>query len=552
MKGHHVVIWSRSPPEYNQKLMGKDTFACFVDFHKAFDSVDRDLLWHKLSQYGISGKFLNSLTAMYAETECAVEVNHKCTSYFKVSCGVKQGCLLSPALFNIFINDLLMQLSESNLGIQCGSYAKVSVLAYADDIVLLAPNPSSLQSLIDKLNVWCMKNRIAINTSKTKVIHFRNKRHSCSTFEFKCGNLSLDYCSEYKYLGFWINQHLDISLTLQKVSLASRKSLACLIAKAKTVGGFPYDTFYYLYHSLVAPILDYSSCIWGYEERSILERTQNGALRFFLSAGVYHPIRALQGDMGWIPDCYRHYYEVFKWWLKLRSYDQHRIARRVLVWSTELAEKGLKNWCWRIKKMSVALQMHDEYLYSLALPDDGLVETVAPLVKKKLLHIANNEWIEKLNKPSKNTETGGKLRYYKLIKTDPTPAHFVLAPLTPGQRWVLASLRAGCLPMAVETGRYRSPKVPLAERLCNVCSEGAVEDELHFVTYCKPLSTERQVLFLKLADLNSDFLSLSNFDKLIFIMHAEDCTTIIARGLYKMYQLRMSLLYKVTTQAPSQ
>ena len=86
--------------------------------------------------------------------------------------------------------------------------------------------------------------------------------------------------------------------------------------------------------------------------------------------------------MGWIPDCYRHYYEVFKWWLRLRSYDQHRIAKRVLAWSTELAEKGLKNWCWRIRKMSVALQMHDEYLYSLPIPDDSLVEIVALLVKK--------------------------------------------------------------------------------------------------------------------------------------------------------------------------
>ena len=152
--------------------------------------------------------------------------------------------------------------------------------------------------------------------------------------------------------------------------------------------------------------------------------------------------------------------------------------------------------------------------------------------------------------PSKNTETGGKLRYYKLIKTDPTPAHFVLAPLTPGQRWILASLRAGCLPLAVETGRYRSPKVPLTERLCNVYSEGAVEDELHFVTNCEPLSPERQILFYKLGNLNSAFLPRSDFDKLLFILHAEDYTTVIARGLYKMYQLRISLLYKVTTQAP--
>ena len=118
--------------------------------------------------------------------------------------------------------------------------------------------------------------------------------------------------------------------------------------------------------------------------------------------------------------------------------------------------------------------MHDEYLYSLSIPDDSLVEIVTPLVKKKLRNIANNEWVEKLNKPTRNSETALK------TDPDPTPAHEVLAPLSPGQRWVLASLRAGCPPLAVEIGRYHSPKVTLAERLCNVYSEGAVKDEMHF------------------------------------------------------------------------
>ena len=69
----------------------------------------------------------------------------------------------------------------------------------------------------------------------------------------------------------------------------------------------------------------------------------------------------------------------------------------------ELVEKGLKNWCWRIKKMSIALQMHEEYIYSFTVPDDSLIELVTPLVKKKLIQVANNQLLEKLRKPTRNT-----------------------------------------------------------------------------------------------------------------------------------------------------
>ena len=127
----------------NQNLLGKETFGCFVDFRKAFDSVNHDLLWNKLNQYGINGNFLHSLyiQAMYSGFQYAVEVNNKCTPYFTLNCGVKQGCPLSPSLFSLFINDLLVDLNASGLGVDCGGYTNIPVLGYADDTALFAGNP---------------------------------------------------------------------------------------------------------------------------------------------------------------------------------------------------------------------------------------------------------------------------------------------------------------------------------------------------------------------------------------------------------------------------
>lgn len=95
----------------NRKLMGQDTHTVFIDFRKAFDSINRDLLWKKLEfQFGLSGKFLRLIRALYEEVVCSVKINDHNTEWFSIESGVKQGCILSPILFSMFINDLALEI----------------------------------------------------------------------------------------------------------------------------------------------------------------------------------------------------------------------------------------------------------------------------------------------------------------------------------------------------------------------------------------------------------------------------------------------------------
>ena len=85
-------------------------------------------MWRKLQvRYGLDGNFLNALKALYSKVDCAVDVNCDLTEWFDVSCGVKQGCILSPTLFAMFIDDLVDCLKEQECGVMCGDCSVASL-----------------------------------------------------------------------------------------------------------------------------------------------------------------------------------------------------------------------------------------------------------------------------------------------------------------------------------------------------------------------------------------------------------------------------------------
>ena len=93
---------------------GNKVFACFIDLRKAYDSIHHEALFYKLNKNGINGSFLTLIKDLYAKTKCAVKINGKRTDFFNYSKGVRQGCPLSPLLFNIFINGIVKCLNKMN------------------------------------------------------------------------------------------------------------------------------------------------------------------------------------------------------------------------------------------------------------------------------------------------------------------------------------------------------------------------------------------------------------------------------------------------------
>ena len=103
------------------------TFAAFIDFRKAYDGIDRTKLFSKLRDLGISDRMYKSLESLYKDVKCSVRLNNIHTDWFAIKCRLKQGCSLSPVLFNLFINDLITTISNIGTGIRIEDDSVISI-----------------------------------------------------------------------------------------------------------------------------------------------------------------------------------------------------------------------------------------------------------------------------------------------------------------------------------------------------------------------------------------------------------------------------------------
>ena len=107
--------------------------------------------FYKLLESGIGGKVYEPIKSLYTENKCAVKIGSKRTEFFKQGRGVRQGCSLSPTLFNIYINELAMMLKQSAAPGLTLHDSNIKFLLYADDLVLLSPTEEGTEA---KFGAW--------------------------------------------------------------------------------------------------------------------------------------------------------------------------------------------------------------------------------------------------------------------------------------------------------------------------------------------------------------------------------------------------------------
>ena len=153
---------------------------------------------------------------------------------------MKQSDSISTTLFAIYINDLAEQIKRSGIVIQLDENIIISILMYADDIVLLSKDENDMQELVCIVEEWCFNWRLEVILTKTNVMHVRGSRRRRSCFVFLFNIRQIDYCETYRYLGVTLNEFLDFNYTAKVQAEAAGRALGSKIAKTLKNGGLPY------------------------------------------------------------------------------------------------------------------------------------------------------------------------------------------------------------------------------------------------------------------------------------------------------------------------
>ena len=136
-----------------EKYLEKDLelYCCYMDFEKVFDSVWQEGVWRALGFFGFPQKIINLLQASYSKSYSAVRVSGDLTEWFQTTVGVRQGCVISPQLFNILLKVVMLYATHNvNTGAKIQGQL-ISNLRFGDDIVILAESTNDLQNLVDKV-----------------------------------------------------------------------------------------------------------------------------------------------------------------------------------------------------------------------------------------------------------------------------------------------------------------------------------------------------------------------------------------------------------------
>ena len=184
-------------------------YSCFLDASKAFDRVNHSILFEKLAKRGIPAYIRRILIFWYQHQKMCVKWGSLTSDLFSVSNGVRQGSILSPHFFNVYVDDLSTQLNKLKIGCLLGDFI-INHLLYADDIVLISPSSAGLKKLLSVCEKFGDENDMLFNASKSAIMLSKS---SCMPYfhipTFRLNGNSIDVVQKFKYLGHFVSANMS-------------------------------------------------------------------------------------------------------------------------------------------------------------------------------------------------------------------------------------------------------------------------------------------------------------------------------------------------------
>ena len=485
----------------------KKLYACFVDIKKAFDCTNRELMFYKLlSEYGVGGNFLQIMQSLYDQYdnhEVFIRISDGLLQPIRTTIGLKQGCGISPLLFNLFIDKITAIFDQTCDPVSLNG-EDLSCLLWADDLCLLSKTPAGLQIAIDKTHDFYSDLGLQMNTKKTTVLIFNLRGIKLTDQIFFAGGCPLETVDNYQYLGIKLRPSgtfqfaagdlfdkanrawFSISNVLyQHKKLAVTKALQLFDSLIRPI--FLYAVEFWLPFIISKKGLDDFNGLmkfWGKFQPEILNQK---VCRLLLSVHKKCSRLAVLGELGRYPVLLPALKLCIKYQYQIDCADKNSLVYKAI--SDMKKNPTLDCWYNRVDKIKTLLSISRLF---------GKPEKVGHIIDKLLKSKFDRFFLDEINQEKIGPDglDHNKLRLYKTLKGSFSQEPYIKNVNNRNQRSWLSRFRTSAHQLRVETGRHTSPATPLPERICVYCDSGECDTESHAILFCNTFKLKRQFVWV--------------------------------------------------------
>ena len=239
--------------EFQQPL-----FLCFIDYTKAFDCVQHQKLWRVMHEMGFSTHLIILIKSLYDGQEATVRTECGDSDWFTIGQGVRQGCILSPYLFNIYAEYIMRIALDGYEGQVSIGGRQITNLRYADDTTLIARTAAELQDLIERVKKTSEEYGLLLNVKKTKVMICGGT----NDHRIQADEEDIEVVNTFNFLGSLIVDTGGSSEEIKRRLAMARSSTISLTSIWKD-RGISRKTKIRIMNALVFPIATYGSETWA-------------------------------------------------------------------------------------------------------------------------------------------------------------------------------------------------------------------------------------------------------------------------------------------------
>ena len=501
----------------NRKL-----YVAFIDYRKCFDSINRNALFHILESNGIKGNMLSIIKSLYLNVLASVRNNGEYSEYFDCPVGLKQGCILSPTLFSIFMTELSRVINaEGKHGIQLLTCkAVIFHLLYADDIALVSDTPSGLQNQLNVLNAQSIRLGLEVNLNKTKIIVFRKGGHLSKHETWHLGGSPIEVVNSYCYLGIYFTTRMSFTSSTSPFVAKAKKACNDILRSLNILKCYNLSVFLKLFDAKVQPILSYGCELWGVHDITDIEGVHTYALKRFLTVSLHCSNTTIYGDTGRYPLSICHKIRSLKYWFRILKLPQNRINRQSYEMMHRLSEGGKHNWVSSVRELFCTNGFGVVWMFKGV----GNEKHFLKLMKQRLCDCFMQGWVAKLS-------SSEHFQCYFNFKTCIQAESFLHVD-TLGKRLqnVLIQFRMGV--SAINGHRYKFSAIA-TQKSCPFC-KSVNEDEYHIIYGCPVYEHIRNVM------LEERFISRRNINNMYTLIAGN--TIMFAKYLIAVFSVRKTLL----------